>query len=109
MYKIKAPSIIPIVPAIIVRNTDSNIICFLIWFGLAPIALLIPISFVRSFTDINKIFPIPITPASIVAIPIIIEIKDMPLAKFFALLKNCLLYTSPSPRDLSTSRMPSSA
>ena len=25
------------------------------------------------------------------------------------LLRNCLLYTSPSPRDLSTSRMPSSA
>ena len=25
------------------------------------------------------------------------------------LIKNCLLYTSPSPRDLSTSRMPSSA
>ena len=25
------------------------------------------------------------------------------------LTKNCLLYTSPSPRDLSTSRMPSSA
>ena len=25
------------------------------------------------------------------------------------LSKNCLLYTSPSPRDLSTSRMPSSA
>ena len=25
------------------------------------------------------------------------------------LLKTCLLYTSPSPRDLSTSRMPSSA
>ena len=26
-----------------------------------------------------------------------------------ALARNCLLYTSPSPRDLSTSRMPSSA
>ena len=26
-----------------------------------------------------------------------------------AYIKNCLLYTSPSPRDLSTSRMPSSA
>ena len=26
-----------------------------------------------------------------------------------ALGRNCLLYTSPSPRDLSTSRMPSSA
>ena len=25
------------------------------------------------------------------------------------LVRNCLLYTSPSPRDLSTSRMPSSA
>ena len=24
-------------------------------------------------------------------------------------MRNCLLYTSPSPRDLSTSRMPSSA
>ena len=27
----------------------------------------------------------------------------------FWLVKHCLLYTSPSPRDLSTSRMPSSA
>ena len=27
----------------------------------------------------------------------------------FDALRNCLLYTSPSPRDLSTSRMPSSA
>ena len=27
----------------------------------------------------------------------------------FALYTHCLLYTSPSPRDLSTSRMPSSA
>ena len=29
--------------------------------------------------------------------------------KVAALIDNCLLYTSPSPRDLSTSRMPSSA
>ena len=29
--------------------------------------------------------------------------------QFIAQLSNCLLYTSPSPRDLSTSRMPSSA
>ena len=28
---------------------------------------------------------------------------------FSYLLESCLLYTSPSPRDLSTSRMPSSA
>jgi len=30
-------------------------------------------------------------------------------AKAPGVLKDCLLYTSPSPRDLSTSRMPSSA
>ena len=30
-------------------------------------------------------------------------------AAFFVKHMNCLLYTSPSPRDLSTSRMPSSA
>ena len=32
-----------------------------------------------------------------------------PVANLVALLLGCLLYTSPSPRDLSTSRMPSSA
>ena len=31
------------------------------------------------------------------------------IAEINAELGNCLLYTSPSPRDLSTSRMPSSA
>ena len=40
-------------------------------------------------------------------------IDDQPLLEFGFLkkqiLKTCLLYTSPSPRDLSTSRMPSSA
>ena len=32
-----------------------------------------------------------------------------PVAKKHAQTMSCLLYTSPSPRDLSTSRMPSSA
>eukprot|EP00831_Metopus_contortus_P068741 TRINITY_DN61542_c0_g2_i1.p1 TRINITY_DN61542_c0_g2~~TRINITY_DN61542_c0_g2_i1.p1 ORF type:complete len:123 (+),score=11.36 TRINITY_DN61542_c0_g2_i1:28-369(+) len=35
-------------------------------------------------------------------------IQNQELVKFLALC-TCLLYTSPSPRDLSTSRMPSSA
>ena len=35
--------------------------------------------------------------------------KGIIIGKQGAMLKNCLLYTSPSPRDLSTSRMPSSA
>ena len=34
------------------------------------------------------------------------EKKDTPKGLWY---KTCLLYTSPSPRDLSTSRMPSSA
>eukprot|EP00831_Metopus_contortus_P059114 TRINITY_DN51136_c0_g1_i1.p4 TRINITY_DN51136_c0_g1~~TRINITY_DN51136_c0_g1_i1.p4 ORF type:complete len:162 (-),score=34.40 TRINITY_DN51136_c0_g1_i1:86-571(-) len=37
------------------------------------------------------------------------ELKGAVRAVEYALSKNCLLYTSPSPRDLSTSRMPSSA
>jgi len=40
-----------------------------------------------------------------------VELKDLAAlpGKRFEALKGCLLYTSPSPRDLSTSRMPSSA
>ena len=34
---------------------------------------------------------------------------DLSYSKFMGLLKNCLLYTSPSPRDRQKSRMPSSA
>ena len=34
-----------------------------------------------------------------------VGLRDNPLTRFLP----CLLYTSPSPRDLSTSRMPSSA
>ena len=35
--------------------------------------------------------------------------KDQRIAELEARVRDCLLYTSPSPRDLSTSRMPSSA
>ena len=37
------------------------------------------------------------------------HILEMAFKAEFAFVKACLLYTSPSPRDLSTSRMPSSA
>ena len=37
------------------------------------------------------------------------SIQDCYERTFFHMLNSCLLYTSPSPRDLSTSRMPSSA
>ena len=41
---------------------------------------------------------------------VIVEIDDYSkLAKKYEGIETCLLYTSPSPRDLSTSRMPSSA
>ena len=35
--------------------------------------------------------------------------KEVVLVSSGAIVEGCLLYTSPSPRDLSTSRMPSSA
>ena len=37
------------------------------------------------------------------------ELFELPLVPQLSDLRACLLYTSPSPRDLSTSRMPSSA
>ena len=41
---------------------------------------------------------------------VIVHAKQIELAKeILEDAKSCLLYTSPSPRDLSTSRMPSSA
>ena len=38
-----------------------------------------------------------------------ILVDDEPIENLYQLGLSCLLYTSPSPRDLSTSRMPSSA
>ena len=38
-----------------------------------------------------------------------VEMIDIPASKVSGKNSACLLYTSPSPRDLSTSRMPSSA
>ena len=37
------------------------------------------------------------------------KLKCIPIQKYMGWCNDCLLYTSPSPRDLSTSRMPSSA
>ena len=37
------------------------------------------------------------------------ELSNLPNVNIFLIDQGCLLYTSPSPRDLSTSRMPSSA
>ena len=37
------------------------------------------------------------------------EVVGSPCVSICKLSEDCLLYTSPSPRDLSTSRMPSSA
>ena len=46
----------------------------------------------------------------LLAIVMLFTILFIPIFEsIFGLLTNCLLYTSPSPRDLSTSRMPSSA
>ena len=83
----RAPKIIPIKPARTVKNTDSRIIWDLTSLGVAPKALLIPISFVLSLTEISKILPIPITPASIVATPTTRDKNVKPFAKFMVFLK----------------------
>ena len=59
--KTNEPRIIPKIPAIIVKKTDSNIICTRTSPGVAPRALLTPSSLVLSLTEISNILPIPIT------------------------------------------------
>ena len=39
----------------------------------------------------------------------ITEVQVKSVASFYSMYKDCLLYTSPSPRDVEESRMPSSA
>ena len=50
---------------------------------------------------------VPLSGAVIVSTPQDLALIDA--RKGLNMFRNCLLYTSPSPRDLSTSRMPSSA
>ena len=54
--------------------------------------------------EIDQNFEIPDLDESTMAAPNYLEDEEIPKTT-----KSCLLYTSPSPRDLSTSRMPSSA
>ena len=51
----------------------------------------------------------PLVASAISIILIVVFIIFACREKHMGILEHCLLYTSPSPRDLSTSRMPSSA
>ena len=55
--------------------------------------------------EILSIFKNESDPSSLVQI----RLSESDIKSFVGTYKTCLLYTSPSPRDLSTSRMPSSA
>ena len=63
--------------------------------------------FERELVDADVVISQPFWPASLTA-ERIAKAKNLKLA-ITAGIGSCLLYTSPSPRDLSTSRMPSSA
>ncbi|MCY1246134.1 hypothetical protein D9M72_593400 [compost metagenome] len=83
-----------------VKNIDSDNICPLIAPGVAPKALLIPISFVRSLTTISMIFEIPITPEIKTNVPTKYAITFKILNKLCTLL-NCS-YKSKFPTALSS-------
>ena len=76
-------------------------------FGIVPI----PDGFVVDAYPISMRLPdFIIVGLTVIAIGIIASIPPaLRAARVQALIRDCLLYTSPSPRDLSTSRMPSSA
>ncbi len=62
--EINIPSNIPIAPPLKLSNTDSIRNCVLIAAERAPIAILMPISRVRSVTETSMIFMMPIPPTS---------------------------------------------
>ena len=63
-----------------------------------------------NFTGVLEYFPNNGYQVIIPELPIYdLPLKQTNVAEFAEYLHRCLLYTSPSPRDLSTSRMPSSA
>ena len=70
-----------------------------------PVSFTADLSFKKASLNSGP-FPLPISDisAKVVFSPGLIVVKE-----FTGRCSNCLLYTSPSPRDLSTSRMPSSA
>ncbi len=69
------------------EDETSHLICLMGVQNSAQQAIVKSINEVLSFTDINKIFPIPITPARIVAIPTTNDKKDKPSTKLAVSLK----------------------
>ena len=70
------------------------------------------IKFILSKNGISSVFPTVISEEEIENFASMSDgkyLNDSDMAEIDELYNNCLLYTSPSPRDLSTSRMPSSA
>ena len=67
---VPTPSTRPIYPDTVVINTDSVRIRLMMDQGVAPRALRMPISLVRSFTAISMILLMPTMPAKIVPMPI---------------------------------------
>ena len=65
----------------------------------------------RTFTEIHVNWSVTLADRLGPEILTVFEIKRQVLhrARLHVKVPGCLLYTSPSPRDLSTSRMPSSA
>ena len=89
---IKSDKTIPTIPPIKHIKTASNKNCCNIFFSFAPIAILIPISFVLSVTDTSIIFitPIPPTTSEITAIDEI-NIFIVPVVLSIVFL-SCLFY-----------------
>ena len=63
----------------------------------------------RPLTDVNKIRARVEAIRYLGQLPFFLDIRREELSFIEVYLQHCLLYTSPSPRDISGSRMPSSA
>ena len=64
---------------------------------------------VRVYLLVPRWFPFTVKATERTGNFVVGAVVNQVVPRFLSQLKTCLLYTSPSPRDLSTSRMPSSA
>mgnify|MGYP003323671880 CR=1 FL=1 len=63
----------------------------------------------EKFSELKKILEQQLNSDFELGASVAVEWKGKEVVNLYGGYKDCLLYTSPSPRDLSTSRMPSSA
>ena len=103
----KATSVENVVPERVFGGLAYFLESFKDTFGVAPTASVLTITLACALVDNNFVELFVLLYGVSVVSDVLLKDRDVVLAE--NVLKGCLLYTSPSPRDMRRSRMPSSA